>query len=193
MIYLVRHGETVANEDGNLQGQSNSNLTNHGIKQARWVGQWLRENDIDTVWLCSDLGRAMQTVGGMILGGRRVPIALNVEPLLRERSFGEWEGRNFRRLKKTWAYVDHKAYGISHRPPGGESDADLYERAQKFWKKWTGHTSLVVISHQTFISYLVGTSLDRPITERRQWPKLKQDEILRLGSAGYTRIDTRKV
>ena len=40
-VYLVRHGETVWNAAGRIQGQSDSALTEKGEQQARQVGSGL--------------------------------------------------------------------------------------------------------------------------------------------------------
>ena len=44
-IYLVRHGETIWNTEGRIQGWKNSNLTEKGIEDAKALGKYLRDVD----------------------------------------------------------------------------------------------------------------------------------------------------
>jgi broad specificity phosphatase PhoE len=64
-LTIVRHGETTANADGIIQGQSldaSYRLTELGVQQAKAAGQALAGK----IWwkvFCSDLPRARETVG----------------------------------------------------------------------------------------------------------------------------------
>lgn len=63
-IYLVRHGETVWNLSGRLQGHLDSPLTAAGVEQARAVSRVLRHEISDVHQVCietSPLGRAYET------------------------------------------------------------------------------------------------------------------------------------
>ena len=43
-LYLVRHGESVWNQDGIVQGQDGPGLTDRGHEQAQHLGDWLGEH-----------------------------------------------------------------------------------------------------------------------------------------------------
>lgn len=93
MIYLVRHGQTVFNREGRLQGHVDSDLTDLGRDQARRLGALLaRLTGGDGGWriLASPLGRAQATAQAIAeaVGG-----GVETEPALIEVSFGEWDGR----------------------------------------------------------------------------------------------------
>ena len=62
MIYLVRHGQTLQNQAGLLQGRSDFPLNEMGREQARRVGAFFREQGVrfDAVYT-SPLRRAVQT------------------------------------------------------------------------------------------------------------------------------------
>ena len=55
-LYLVRHGETVDNVAQILQGQTQGQLNEKGIEQAKEVCEKMKDCDID-VFLSSDLKR----------------------------------------------------------------------------------------------------------------------------------------
>jgi broad specificity phosphatase PhoE len=85
-LLLVRHGETDWNRDGRWQGQSETHLNAVGREQAVRVAGEIR--DVDVLY-SSDLARARETAE-IIAGARGLDIRL--DPRLRERSFGAWEG-----------------------------------------------------------------------------------------------------
>jgi|WetSurMetagenome_2_1015567.scaffolds.fasta_scaffold448466_2 broad specificity phosphatase PhoE len=88
-LYLVRHGETEDNVSQILQGQTNGELTQKGIEQAKELCNKLRNDHFD-VLLSSDLKRAVDTA--TILNE---PHHLKLEQtiLLRERDWGDFTGR----------------------------------------------------------------------------------------------------
>src|SRR5438876_10058993 len=88
-IYLVRHGETVWNRDGRMQGHTDVSLSPVGEEQARRLAERLAGEKIDAVW-SSDLCRASLTAEMLA-----APHALTVRisPLLRESMLGNWEGK----------------------------------------------------------------------------------------------------
>ena len=56
-FYIVRHGETVYNAKRIMSGHFDSPLTENGIKQAKSLGEKLKNTKIDIVF-SSDLLRA---------------------------------------------------------------------------------------------------------------------------------------
>ena len=73
---IVRHGETVWNAEGRIQGHSDTKLSDHGVLQAQAVARRLADATIDAAY-SSDLARASETAN-IILTGRDV--ALNQTP-----------------------------------------------------------------------------------------------------------------
>ena len=59
-LYLVRHGETVANAAQILQGWQGGELNETGKAQAREVAEKMKDTEIDA-FVASDLHRAIQT------------------------------------------------------------------------------------------------------------------------------------
>lgn len=88
-LYLVRHGETVDNVAQILQGQSQGQLNETGIEQAKEVCNKMKDSDID-VFISSDLKRAYDTCSIIA-----APHNKNVEKtsLIRERDWGDFTGK----------------------------------------------------------------------------------------------------
>ena len=59
-LFVVRHGQTKANETNTIQGQGNTPLSPLGIQQAERAAARLRGVTFAAVY-SSDLGRAMDT------------------------------------------------------------------------------------------------------------------------------------
>jgi len=85
---LVRHGETDWNAEGRLQGHTDRPLSDYGRKQARRLADELAGSDIDAIY-ASDLARARETAE---IVGARLHLPVVLEPDLREKDWGNWEG-----------------------------------------------------------------------------------------------------
>ena len=88
-LYLARHGDTDWNAIGKLQGASDIPLNATGRTQALALGGLLREEGIGFV-ATSDLVRARET--GAIAAAALAVVDIGLDPELRERSFGVFEG-----------------------------------------------------------------------------------------------------
>jgi broad specificity phosphatase PhoE len=87
-LLLVRHGETDWNASGRLQGHTDRPLNDYGRRQAADLAAQLETDEVAAIY-ASDLSRAKETAE--ILGARLgLPVVL--DPDLRERNWGSWEG-----------------------------------------------------------------------------------------------------
>jgi 2,3-bisphosphoglycerate-dependent phosphoglycerate mutase len=126
-IFLVRHGETEWNLTRRYQGQLDSPLTRHGLRQAAAAGQRLLRESISALY-ASDLGRAWRTA--TIIGD-----ACGLEPQpdsrLRERHFGVFHGLTRTEMSDLFPqlYEHHQTHDPRFAPPGGESLQALRHRA----------------------------------------------------------------
>ncbi len=129
-LVLVRHGESSWNESSLVQGQNDeAQLTHRGREQASAAAASLREHPIDLI-ISSDLARALQTaqIVGAALG---LEIVTSTE--LRERSFGEFEGRALSELPASMSGIENRVVVDDEAlPPGGESLRELHARAGDF-------------------------------------------------------------
>jgi probable phosphoglycerate mutase len=125
IAYLARHGETDWNRERRWQGQTDIALNAAGRAQAEDLAAKVERSAIEHVHT-SDLSRARETAE---IVARRLglgPVA--IDPDLRERNFGVFEGLTFaecaEKLPEMWArYVANRT-----RPEGSESDQALAER-----------------------------------------------------------------
>src|SRR5687768_8701597 len=100
-LYLVRHGESVANHQFLVSGQRDTPLSPQGQAQAREAGQHLQKIAFDHV-IASDLSRAVDTA--QLIAGPEAHIEQYQD--LRERNFGKLESRpvaEFHDLLETYA------------------------------------------------------------------------------------------
>ena len=115
-LYLIRHGQTVDNLNQIMQGQTQGELTDEGVRQAQELAFQLADTLID-VFVSSDLKRSVDTC--RIIAAPRGKEVVQT-PLLRERDWGSFTGRFIPDLKgETW-------------PDDIESLDDLKARAQQF-------------------------------------------------------------
>ena len=87
-LYIIRHGETAWNVEGRLQGQSDTELNENGVRLAKVTAEGLKNIPFD-LGISSPLRRAKHTAE-LVLAGRNVP--LTTDDRLMELSFGSWEG-----------------------------------------------------------------------------------------------------
>lgn len=99
-IYLVRHGKTMFNTTGQVQGWSDSPLTEQGVLQAKQAGNGLRDVPFITAF-SSDSGRARETAK-IILENNSTAYNpdLTESKSLREWGYGGYEGRDDAELWK---------------------------------------------------------------------------------------------
>lgn len=86
-LYLVRHGETEWNVQKITQGQSESILTENGIRQAEETAQKLKDIKFDAIF-SSDLSRTHRTAEIIKLDRE---IIIQTSKMLRERAYGRFE------------------------------------------------------------------------------------------------------
>ena len=164
-ITVVRHGETEWNERRIIQGHTNSSLNDKGREQARVLAESLRELGFDHI-VASDLDRTKETA--LIIGGV-LGLSPETDPLLRERSFGEYEGRPTDDLSSDLTGIEEGVYvNPDARPPGGESFRDVVLRAQRFLQRaddeWSA-TRLLVVTHGGMVQALRAAKSRRPLEE----------------------------
>jgi len=160
-IFLVRHGETLWNREGRMQGRLDSPLTRLGQDQARRMGETLAEvigDPAGFTLVSSPLGRAYHTME--LIAGRLglPPAACRIDRRLKEMSWGQWDGLTLHeieryfpdeleaRARNTWRYS----------PPGGESYSMVLARVRPFLDEAVGHGRLIIVAHGVVVQVLRG-------------------------------------
>jgi broad specificity phosphatase PhoE len=128
-MVLIRHGETDWNRDRRIQGQTDIELSERGREQARLLALRLEREPIQAIY-SSDLLRASRTAEP-IAAALELPV--HTSPLLREVSFGAWEGLTASEVEAGWPveYAAWREDSVRHRAPDGERIEELQLRAMR--------------------------------------------------------------
>lgn len=160
-VYLLRHGETAWNADGNRYcGRTDLPLADKGIKQAQLVREQLKDISFDAVY-SSPLQRAYCTAK-IASGGKEV---IRDERLI-EADFGQWEGKTKEQFieenKELWEKwmsdpVQAKAGGT------GETALEVISRVNDFFTEALHrhpNGTILVVGHngvnRLYLSYKLG-------------------------------------
>lgn len=167
-IILTRHGETLWNIEGRVQGRLDSPLTEKGILQARSLGKRLQSEGVTRIY-SSDLPRARHTAEEV-----RSELGLpevSLDSALREISFGEWEGKVWWDLRQNYPEIfavwDRGPHQI--QIPGAETMWEVTERAWSFIQGLpTKHKDekICIVTHGMTLQLLVKKALGMPV---EQW------------------------
>ena len=161
-LILVRHGQTEANVNRRLQGQSDGALTSKGKRQAQELALHLKDMAIDRI-LSSDLRRAKDTAAAIAKYHNIKTITM---PMLREWNCGELDGMPAEALKDA---LDQSNLPLpDFRPEGGETLREVQQRAENFLQgvqsKYKG-LKVLVCSHGDFIRMLMSLLMQINIEE----------------------------
>jgi broad specificity phosphatase PhoE len=182
-LIFIRHGETAYNAENRLQGQLDIPLNARGRQQARAVGQTLAArigSEIEVLeaagaFIASPLERARETMEIARVAMGLEPRRYHVEAVLKELSFGSWEGLTWPEIeardpKGVWVRRKDK---WSFAPPRGESYAMLAARVRPWLDALTGDA--FVVSHggvaRALMTLIAGVgpakAADAPIAQGR--------------------------
>lgn len=154
-LFLLRHGPTEENLRGEIQGHRPGTLTEAGRRWAGEIGRRLRPASVGRIY-SSDLARARETASivAQVLGAEVVET-----PLLRERGYGELEGR--RKAEAGFDYPD--LYGADLPERGVEPLASVVGRLRQFLDGLLDRPAprtLLLVAHGGTLSYLTNLLLE---------------------------------
>lgn len=146
-LFLIRHGETAWTVLKRYQGTTDIPLSPRGIRQAQSIARALAPLRPAHLYT-STLRRARDTARAL---ARKLGLKPAADPRLNEIDFGEWEGRDYRRLQEE-AGIPFRRWreGRLKKPPGGESIGSLSRRVGQFFKeilKLHPEETVAVVSH----------------------------------------------
>ncbi len=165
-LYVVRHGESLGNLAGTLQGSRiDEPLSPRGLRQAEALSDRLAAEPIDQVF-SSPMIRARQTAE-ILNRPHRAPVT--VDPDLVEFDWGAWCGhpldeemeRDVAAIRARWRTGDLEA-----SPDGGESPAGVGRRAARVLERLRALPAqfVLVVAHGRFNRILMATLLSRPLS-----------------------------
>ena len=124
-FYIIRHGQTNWNKKGKIQGKTDIELNEEGIKQAEEATRILKDYPIDMI-VSSTLKRARKTAE-IINEAKNVPIIF--KEALEERGFGEFEGKTQQEFQdEIWNSEILANYNLNKQYKGVETIQDLCDR-----------------------------------------------------------------
>ena len=179
-IIAIRHGETSWNVDTRIQGQLDLPLSANGRWQAERLAHALRGEPIQAIY-ASDLTRAWETAQYLSQTHGRQVIK---EPGLRERGFGDFEGKTFAEIE---ALLPEQSMRWRRRDPefsplGGESlvalSARVVEAAERLAARHPGE-QIALVGHGGVMDVLYRAATRLDIQAPRTWA---------LGNAAINRL-----
>jgi probable phosphomutase (TIGR03848 family) len=129
-VLLLRHGRTSSNADGTLAGRQPVDLDDVGRGQARAAGDRLATVPLAAV-VTSPLVRCRQTLAAALPAVN--PAA---DERLTECGYGDWTGKELRKLAKDPLWKVVQAHPSAVTFPGGESMAAMATRAVAAVREW---------------------------------------------------------
>lgn len=148
-LFLVRHGESVANLEGTYAGQMDIPLTDFGRQQALVAGDKLKNIRFDKVF-SSDLSRASETCAIALPGSNP-----EITALLREYAIGTVQGQKISDVKISLPADPQRA--PDYTPYGGEDALMVRARARSFLNLLENrdYEYVVAFTHRGFMNSLL--------------------------------------
>ena len=157
-FYYVRHGKTLFNEIGRMQGYCDSPLTEEGIEMAKEAREELKDIPFDRAYT-STSERCIDTAQ-IILEGRNVPLIYTKG--LKEMNFGIYEGtRTANHLEE----IDKRRFGsYDWSDVGGEDRPKLKERVlrtyQDIYDEAEDGDIILIVSHGAIFYHMLNILFD---------------------------------
>jgi probable phosphoglycerate mutase len=189
-VIAIRHGETAWNVDTRIQGHLDVPLNDTGRWQAQRLAGAVAHEGLSAVY-ASDLGRAQQTAQAL---AQACGLQVRVDPGLRERGFGVFEGMTFAEVEARWpALVQRwRRRDPEFGPDGGETLRDFYQRcvatAISIAERHPGE-AIAIVAHGGVMDSLYRAASRVELTTPRTW-RLANASINRLlhSSEGFTLV-----
>lgn len=165
-IYLVRHGQTEWNVKHKFQGHQDSPLTDMGIKQAQWLEEAIRNEQIDMIYSSSSL-RARRTAE-IIRGTREIDIIESDD--LREINLGIWEGRTQDEVKELYleAFNDFWDNPEKFKVENSETFRQVSDRAINMMRQTVNDNqgkSILIVTHTVVVKLIMAYFEGRQMKE----------------------------
>ena len=171
-IFIARHGQTVFNAAGRMQGQTpHTPLTRAGFAQADAMGETLKRRlgarPPLELW-ASPTGRALQTLAVIAEHLDLDWHQTRTDPRLAEIDVGAWGGRYHRDIVAEFGeIVDYEAALFSRRPPGGEWYDEIAARLRSWIEEHEPAGDRLVVMHDISSRVLRGLLTGAP--NRPEW------------------------
>ncbi len=149
-LFIIRHGESLGNRTGKIQGWMDFSLSELGEKQAEALAQYFKDIQLDYIY-SSDLTRAFETAQAIAL---KKEMTVRPWDRVREVHLGPFQGLSRQEIYEK--FPEAKANSIlTSGVANTESVAELTERCRKVIEHLQASHSndaIAIVSHGGFIS-----------------------------------------
>lgn len=164
-LYLIRHGESKANEAGDIiQGQFDSDLSEIGIEQAQKVGQRLKDHSFDRIY-ASDLQRAFKTA--QAIAEHHTDTPFHSDKRLREICHGDYQGR--KKEEVGWQDLPFDQW-LAKKAPQGENYVDVVERIKEFYEGLEKEGTVLLVGHggtiKSMLHVIMGYNIEEAFSQK---------------------------
>jgi len=162
-LLLIRHGEVTM--VGRPYGQLDVPLSEEGREQSRTLVERLRPYRIDAVY-SSDLARA-RWAAELIAADRGLRVEVRRE--LRERRFGDWQGKTWDEIKAAWPdlFERYRNDFLSVAAPGGgETYLQVRDRVMPLVGEMVGDgegRQVAAVAHAGLMRVILAEALGMPL------------------------------
>ena len=163
-IILARHGETLENKEGILQGQEQGTLYVKGMNEMADLAEKLTNRNIDTIF-CSDLDRSYFSA---TIIADYLDVKLKDTIMLRERDWGRYTG-----IKANINEILDD--------PSIENDEHLYLRASMFLNYihyFYKETTILVVGHGCMNQAIMANIKKMPSSQLRSIPMMSNCDVI---------------
>lgn len=178
-LLLVRHAQTLWNVEHRVQGHADIELDEHGLAQSALLEEAIAAEGADLVWT-SDLKRSAATATRI---AARCGAPLELDRALRERCYGDWEGRLYTEVREELASLVPATSYEEVLPPAGESYQMVWDRLEPVASRLRQlDGTAVVVTHGGTCALLLARLLDAGIQAARAF---------RFSNASITELERR--
>lgn len=195
-LYITRHGQTLWNIEERWQGWLDSPLSSKGIEEAKKLGAYIKNLDIDIIY-SSPLKRASDT-SDLINTTKNIKVIL--DDRLKEIGLGEWEGKTLEEIK-LYDFEHYKNYttkSSAYNKEGGESFFQVENRVAEFLNdilKNSGQENILIVTHGIIAMVILNYISKKHIDSLRDIQSIKNCSlsIVEYENNSYEIIEKNKV
>ncbi len=171
-VILIRHAEVVATWKTVCYGAMDVPLSDIGASASREFARHLAEDWTPTHIFHSGLSRTERLATWV---GERFPgVPVTVDERLRERNYGEWQGRSW---DEAYASDPDNFHGLvdhpdTYRPPTGETTTEMQRRIVDWYREVVGgpgEKRVIALTHSGPIAALAGHLASVPANAWQPW------------------------
>lgn len=158
-LILVRHAETIANQEKKYLGHTDSNYTKKGLLQIDFLLSQLFNQNIDLLY-CSPLNRTLKIAQ---LISNKIQKDYIIEPALKEMNFGIFDNLTYKEIEYyyPWEWNSWCKDTSNYKIPNGERFSDVFFRVKNFIESIKSiDQNILIITHGGVIRIIMTYLLD---------------------------------